>query len=485
MITIVIADDEKLIRAGIAKILRDSIDVPLEILEAKNGKEALELCQKEQPNVLITDIRMPIMDGVELMQNVSKLENKPEMIVSSGYDDFVFAKAAIQSGAHSYILKPLDKKELVEAVEKAIATFRVSEQKRNEESLKNILDEGRVDSSTEISGHKFENGYYCIAINGTNIKNILQQVLNSVDYYVLENKKGLECVVIPREALYLLESDISLNQYVIGISNSSANISSLRTCKKQAFEAMLQAYFSKEETQDFEKKPGLYYYSEISTEPNFSEIDENYEKLILKISIAEVKDIQGSLKKLLSFDDEKPEYYASKLSYIYNKLNANLFTRFPGYTDNDLYLHLKAIMIENLWQLKNLEEWRTCISDYLIYLSELLKKENTEHPFIDEAVDYVKANFKKNINMAMVANQVSVNYTWFSEKFKEHMGMNFNEYLRKLRLEEACNLIKKDCYKVYEVAEKAGFSDVKYFMKTFKEETGLSPTEWKKVHMEK
>ena len=482
MITIVIADDEKLIRAGIAKILRDSIDVPLEILEAKNGKEALELCQKEQPNVLITDIRMPIMDGVELMQNVSKLENKPEMIVSSGYDDFVFAKAAIQSGAHSYILKPLDKKELVEAVEKAIATFRVLEQKRNEESLKNILDEGRVDSSTEISGHKFENGYYCIAINGTNIKNILQQVLNSVDYYVLENKKGFECVVIPREALYLLESDISLNQYVIGVSNSSTNISSLRICRKQAFGAMLQSFFSKGENQNFERKPGLYYYSEISTEPNFSEIDENYEKLILKISIAELKDIQVSLKKLLSFDDEKPEYYASKLSYIYNKLNTNLFTRFPGYTDNDLYLHLKAIMIENIWQLKNLEEWKNCISDYLIYLSELLKKENTEHPFIDEALEYIKTNFTKNINMAMVANQVSVNYTWFSEKFKEHTGMVFNEYLRKMRIDEACRLLLKDCYKVYEVAEKSGFGDVKYFMKTFKEETGLSPTEWKKVH---
>ena len=102
---------------------------------------------------------------------------------------------------------------------------------------------------------------------------------------------------------------------------------------------------------------------------------------------------------------------------------------------------------------------------------------------VDEALVYVKENFTKNINMAMVANHVSINYTWFSEKFKEHMGMNFNEYLKRLRIEEACRLLEKDCYKVYEVSERSGFGDVKYFMKIFKEATGLSPTEWKKQHL--
>lgn len=480
MITIVIADDEKLIRAGISKILKDSINIPLEILEAKNGKEALELCVKEQPDVLITDIRMPIMDGVELMKNVSELENKPEMIVSSGYDDFVFAKAAIQSGAGSYILKPLDKKELVEAVEKAIALHRKTEQKKNEETLKNIVDEGRLDSTTEISGVHFDNGFYCVAVTGNHTKNILGQVLNSVDYWTLESKNGFECVVIPREALYLIETDLSLNQYVVGISAVSNNVSSLRMSKKQAVEAVLQSYFAKA---NFEKVNGRYYFPEQASESSWSEIDETYEKLVAKLSISEVQDILSGLKKLLTFEENNKEHSAARLYYIYNKLNANLFTRFPGWTDKDLYLHLKSIMIENIWQYGKLSEWMTCVSDYLIYLSELLKKETSEYPFIDEALEYVKTNFTKNINMAMVANHVSINYTWFSEKFKEHTGMVFNEYLRKLRIEEACRLLEKDCYKVYEVAQKSGFGDVKYFMKTFKEEKGLSPTEWKKTHV--
>lgn len=480
MITILIADDEKVIRSGMAKILRESLNVPVEIIEAKNGKIALELCKTEQPNILITDIRMPIMDGVELMQNISKLENKPVIIITSGYDDFVYAKAAIQMGAISYILKPLDKKELISAVQQSIESFRISEHKMDEETLKKIIDENRVDCNAKISGYNFENGYYCIVVNGSYTKNILQQVLNSVDYYLLESKKEWVVAVIPKDALHFIESDSSLKDYVVGISSTSYNISSLRTYKKQAVNAMLQSYFSGEKNS---KKNGLYYYSKLSKEPNYSDIDSVYEKLIAKINISEVKDIQDGLNALLSFDNENKEYSACALYYIYNKFKANLFTRFSTYSDNDLYLCLKAIMIKNIWELKTLDDWKACISDYLIYLNKLIRKKTVEYLFINEAIEYIKENFTKDINMTMVANYVSVNYTYFSEKFKEHTGMFFNDYLRKMRIDKACDLLKKDCYKVYEIAEKTGFCDVKYFMKTFKKETGLSPTEWKKTHL--
>ena len=123
MITIVLADDEKLIRAGLKKILMENLDIPLNIIEAKNGQEALELCKEKHPALLITDIRMPVMDGVELMKNIAAMpaqNDKPAIIVLSGYDDFPYAKAAIQSGAISYILKPVDKKELITTVKTAI-----------------------------------------------------------------------------------------------------------------------------------------------------------------------------------------------------------------------------------------------------------------------------------------------------------------------------------------------------------------------------
>src|SRR5574344_1381712 len=205
MITIVIADDEKLIRAGLKKILTDSFEIPLKIFDAKNGTEALELCQKEKPEIIITDIRMPSMDGVELMKHLNKLPCRPAIIVLSGFDDFSYAKAAIQNGAVSYILKPVDKKELLNAVNEAIASSQKQEKERNEQALRSIVDEGHLDSTNELKGCHFESGLYCATISGTSCVEIIEKTLRPVQYFLLEQKKDFACYVIPREALYLLE----------------------------------------------------------------------------------------------------------------------------------------------------------------------------------------------------------------------------------------------------------------------------------------
>ena len=146
MITIAIADDEKLIRAGIKKIIEKSLAIPVCIIEAKNGEEALTICKEENPDLIITDIRMPKMDGIELMKNLSALEEKPAIIVLSGFDDFSYAKEAISCGAISYILKPVDSLELITAINNAIATVNQEEKKKNEEIIKSIAEEGRIDS---------------------------------------------------------------------------------------------------------------------------------------------------------------------------------------------------------------------------------------------------------------------------------------------------------------------------------------------------
>ena len=151
MITIVIADDEKLIRAGLKKILQQELDIPLHIIEAKNGQEALRAIQEHGAELLITDIRMSVMDGIELMKRIQTLEHRPEMIVLSGYDDFSYARAAIQNKVSSYLLKPVDKKELITAVNSAIISSQKELKRRNESILKNIIETGRVNDSDILS----------------------------------------------------------------------------------------------------------------------------------------------------------------------------------------------------------------------------------------------------------------------------------------------------------------------------------------------
>jgi YesN/AraC family two-component response regulator len=117
------------------------------------------------------------------------------------------------------------------------------------------------------------------------------------------------------------------------------------------------------------------------------------------------------------------------------------------------------------------------------------KKTETDHiyhSFIEDALVWIGKHFTEDISMMQAANHVSVNYTYFSGKFKEHTGIHFSEYLKRLRINNAMRLLSIGNYRVYEAAWKSGYHDVKYFFKHFKEVTGLTPGEFSRscVHEE-
>ena len=145
MTTIVIADDEKVIRAGICKILSDSLGDTISIHEAKNGLEALELCRSVSPDILITDIRMPGMTGLELIEIISEMyalsedSRTCECIVLSGYSDFEYARQAMRSGVMEYLVKPVDDEELSQAILRA--RKRIESQKTADNLTKKLSEE--------------------------------------------------------------------------------------------------------------------------------------------------------------------------------------------------------------------------------------------------------------------------------------------------------------------------------------------------------
>lgn len=500
MIKIVLADDEKLIRAGLKKILLENLDVPLDITEAKNGEEALRLCQEKHPAILITDIRMPMMDGLELMRRVCQMDDKPAIIVLSAYDDFSYAKTAISRGAISYILKPVDKKELISVVNSAIIDSNRKEKIRNEQKLRQIFKTGRIDGMKSLPEITVKNSLHCMAIYGKNAAAMVESVMGARRYYSLEQTRSGICIVYPFDGAEIVFDFPILNDYIVGVSGSANDYSMLRTLSKQAITAAMQSFFNPLNGLAWadEKKGGIYYYDDAEHVCDFTEIDENYARMISRLDIADANQVNSDVETLFcefGFDNpsetfgfvaplssQSAKLSAEKLHYIFCKITQDMFMRYPSLKNQDMYLHLKSMMLESVFEMRNFAEWKSLVRDYAVYLAALLKKDRKESPYITEALEYIKSNFTKNINMAIVANQVSVNYTWFSEKFKEHTGVNFNDYLRRLRMEEAKKLLAKGLYKVYEVAERVGYRDVKYFMRHFKADTGLSPTEYSNKH---
>ena len=112
MSTILVVEDEKLIREGIVVMLK-RFQIPVtQILQARNGEEAILLFQQYKIDILITDIRMPKMDGIELIGKVKCLEYKPYVVVISGYDDFNYAVEVLRHGVRDYLVKPIEREKL-------------------------------------------------------------------------------------------------------------------------------------------------------------------------------------------------------------------------------------------------------------------------------------------------------------------------------------------------------------------------------------
>ncbi len=138
MNTILITEDEKFIRKGLVTMVRRS-GIPVEtVLEARDGEEALELLRQNQVDLLVTDIRMPKMDGIELVSRLGELGHRPMVLVVSGYDDFSYAVEMLRGGAFDYLLKPVERERLFEALEKLEGQYR-QEQARQEEEDQRFL----------------------------------------------------------------------------------------------------------------------------------------------------------------------------------------------------------------------------------------------------------------------------------------------------------------------------------------------------------
>jgi two-component system response regulator YesN len=479
MQSVIIVDDEKVIRAGIRKILSESIE-HITFHEAKNGEEALDLIREQRFDLVITDIRMPKMDGIRLMSAIAEErdEIKPHIIVLSGYDDFSYAQKAITYRAVSYILKPVERTELISAVSKALNAAEENRKNRVEKCLREFLDEGKNykgEYPLKISpGEPVYLGFVFSPL-GRNMNfaaNVRIRERGALFFTIAQKENGLLLLIGESEKDRLRDTvDFSGEGICAALSDKCVSFLGLTEARRQARIAMWDYMFS--------GRPGFYSYAEPAHPLDYRRIRERLQKLAGSIGVAEPDVIKQRIDELFLLE-KIPEGNRAEYFYALSEwISSELTSVYWNYINRDIYLTAKKSMLETLERYRVIEEWKKNFFDFIIYLHVTIGKEYPSHAFVRKALIWMEEHFVEDINMAMVANQVSVNYTWFSEKFREQTGFHFNEYLKRLRIEKAKELLETGRYLIYEVAEHSGYQDVKYFQKVFKEVTGLSPGEWR------
>lgn len=472
---VVIAEDEKMIRQGLkAMVMRSGIEV-MEIVECKNGEEALEVLESQEVDVLFTDIRMPKMDGLTLLEALNERGIAPEIVVISGYDDFEYAVKALQCGAREYILKPVDREaiyKVMEKLESLLAEKNTVARKIEaideilEQQVKYILLNEKVTKQELV---QFEQGF-----EGHWITTEPYQIFCTHEEVALPKDSGAICCQVEQGYVILCREETSdqlewaLRQSNVGISSVYRSVHNLRIAYEQAVLARRYAYMM--------NLPRLNY-EDIPIQRNTQVADKELIQLVQLVGTERLQAFEEAFNHILGEESIEGLIFED-FEKLVEKLIGYLLQSYGSLIN---VTEFKSI--QGFYQHADYNHYRIHLKDYLLALNKQIcdHYDNDKHDAkLKEAVAYIHDNYQKDLNMAMVSNHISMNYSSFSQLFKEYAGMNFVNYIKEVRIEKAKELLTTTAKKVAEVGYAVGFENEKHFMKVFRSVTGISPTEYRK-----
>ncbi|MCI6277665.1 MAG: response regulator [Clostridium sp.] len=530
MYKIMIVDDEEEIRLGIIKRMDWESFGFVVVGDAENGEEALEKAEKLEPDVIMTDIRMPFMDGLELGNKISQILPSTKIIVFSGYDDFEYAKQAIKINVIEYLLKPINSAQLAEVLKNLkMKLDKEYDEKRNIDILKqHYLEslpvmreqffigaiEGRVKSDSWKSEIKnlcveFQGEYFAVGL----IK--LEDIDRSDEEFIKENSLLLisikkivdenmskfcnfvsflyvdKVVVIGN---FKDKSDINreingLNEvckifYRIMNRNIAAGIGDI---VEEASKLYL-SYKTAEDALEYRVVLGggrAIYINDVEHTTSIRlQLDENKERELLNAvkvsSVEEIRNVIGELFKdiesaVLPFNQYRiyfMEIMTSllKLVQIYNLDIDEIFGEGVNF-----YKYL-----EKLNSIEKIKEW---FIEKATAINSGIKKNRMRSSavIVESAKEYIRKNYMDHdISVEKLCDSIHVSPTYFSTIFKKETDMNFVSFLTEVRLEEAIKLLNTTVDKTYVIANKIGYEEANYFSYVFKKKFGVSPSKYRK-----
>lgn len=484
MKTLLVVEDEKMIRRGICTIAKRS-GVPIdEILECSNGEDALKLISERDIDVMFTDIRMPKMDGIELVKRLQELPNKPIVVAVSGYDDFSYAVEMMRNGVREYILKPVEREKIAEVLSKIDSELKETSEKEHTEyelgkrQLKYLLtNEPASDEELKMLKSKFDELFFMdkFVVCCTSCKEDIQQ--ETKDILFIPSVGDHNAFIIEHHNLEAF-IDSELSDVCVGISRPYHGIENLRTAYKEAVEARKVAFCISK---------GYTYASERT---NVSDALKETASKLLDMSAVNLRLQLVGTDKTDELVKEWDRLFVSvereQISQEYFEAVQERFIEEASRTYRSSMSEEKFVKLQefrHMMSFADIGEYRDSFMNWLLALNETIG--NQEDSSISDkkmkkAIEYIKENYNSDINMAVVSNYVSMNYSLFSYSFKQYVGMNFVNYLKELRVEEAKKMLAQTDMKVIEISQCVGYDNEKHFMKLFKSYMGVSPSEYRK-----
>ena len=531
MYKLLIVDDEPLVQIGVKSMLNWA-DYEIEVIgSAANGKQALDIIESNIPDIVITDIKMPIMDGLELTKYcIENFEKPPVFIILTSYEEFELAKRAIKYNVIDYLIKlELDANLLGESIGNALDKV-----KKNYEKEENL----QVELENNFMAHIFEEKLFIkLLYNLFENEEQLNMQLNDLKLD-LEGDSFLACFCeISGNNEESLSDEQILNQYICTLNMVKEIAVKYLKCFIISLDYkhfVIICCFKKEQRENINELV-------FSSLERISSMVCKYFNVKIKIGIGNpynrLKSIDVSFEEARhcfnsSGNEEKIAFYSDlkKISYVEDVFDISFFKEdlmkaFEEYDTEAIYKifsqiikvfseqpdkHLQALDCacnilylclnllpdgencineifsnevdgyKSIYAKKNVGQingWVGWLRDKLCeYLEE--RKKDYKHNIINHVKKYINEHLEDKLSLNEIAALYSISPSYLSALFKKNCDIGFSEYITQMKINKAKELLLKENYKVYEVSDMLGFESAFYFSKVFKKVTGYSPKEY-------
>ncbi|WP_162848456.1 response regulator transcription factor [Paenibacillus nanensis] len=469
----IIVDDERWIVEGIKAGVRWKTYGFQVVGEAENGKEGLELIEKLQPDFVLTDIKMPLVNGLELIKRGKEISPHTIFAVLSGHAEFAYAQKALNYGTFGYCLKPFEIEEIETMLAKISQSLKErsgAKPDRDAQELYEVLCSGNIQQLEEKLSSAGMPVSADMPVTPVVIHGYVpspNQDIHHIRFRMNKKRVGLLLYsYLADDFLSFLDLSGSGSgmEYSIGIGTSSASAAELEASLEAATIAAYGSFST--------GKSGVY--------RPIASSESKMDDLLSELAGALAQ--KDRIRFVSVMESCRPLFHSYTLSikdaYMIFNTVMYLFTR-EGVKAN-------ARFLEGYDQLSYDYGHADAMIDYLVkhtlnQLSDELSSRlaGVTHNRIKEIVTYIHHHFNQEISIQSLSERFYLSPTYLSQLFKKEVGENFVEYLSRQRIQYACKLLAETDLTVSQIGEKCGFNDYFYFTRIFKRLNGMTPTQYR------
>lgn len=533
MYTLLIVDDEPLVRNSISTIIDwDSLGFT-EIYQAEDGIEALEACRKYKVDLVLTDIVMPFMDGLELSKELGEEFPDIHVVVLTGHEEFEYAKQSVDLGVKNYILKPVGAATLYGKMKEICKKLNI------EASQKQYIAEMKlkINQSMPALREKFLYTLACTP-NGTpyNLEERIQTLelpLQSKSYLTAIVEVDLTKVEDTDQELFIFTGKnitidcIGQNHCVFDNNNNKVVIvfcldefgdegkqiaySTMQVIQKAIYSVLkvpitcalgsvvevideLSVSFNEaERALDCMYSLGdnkVYDVSDLDyIEKSFYYPFEGMQRLIYCVKFLtdrEIREAVGEIRKILLLSKNLSH---ANIKMVFIELITSLLKELSSVKQVATSVWNEGFSLyQGLENMQSVPDIICGLQEFAVHVSAELHQQqsNSSQLIIQKTMKYIEEHYgDESISLSSAADHVSVSTGYLSALFKKEGKMNFVEYLTKVRMEKAMELLKNTDKKTYEIAYAIGFANPHYFSISFKKYSGMSPSDYRGTHVDR